>query len=145
MAVFNKRLDFFPSQHLYSLTFCLLIRTPETLHYPPPAPSNQKPNRQRRRGITEGTIAKSALAGAGRLPARALLLINVYCDFGLNLLPVAEMKTQEFLIGLSGGLTAGILLMLALAHRYTLETGQTTPAMRMNTMTGQTWIILPSH
>ena len=57
------------------------------------------------------------------------------------MLPVTEMKTREFLIGLSVGLTAGILLMLVLAHRYILESNQSTPIMRMNTMTGQAWII----
>jgi hypothetical protein len=52
------------------------------------------------------------------------------------------MKPQ-FLIGLCVGLFVGILLMLALSHRYLLETGggERTPIMRMNTMTGETWIV----
>jgi hypothetical protein len=52
------------------------------------------------------------------------------------------MKTQQFLIGLCIGLLAGILLMLAFSQRYALETGAgQMPLMRINTMTGQTWII----
>ena len=51
------------------------------------------------------------------------------------------MKLQQFLIGLCVGLLVGILLMLAFSHRYVLEGGQATPLMRMNTMTGQAWII----